>query len=324
MNTRGSAIAAVAVAASCTAAQAQLEATFPTRPIRIVIGFTPGGQPDITARLLAPKLTEALSQQVVVDNRPGAGGVVGARIVANANADGHTLLSVSSAHVVASAVHARLGYDPLKSFAAITQTTSAAYLLVVPTSLDVKTAKDLIALAKAKPGQINFSSGSTGSGTHFAAEMFKAAASIDVVHVPYKGIPEALTDTVSGRVQFFMSPLASAITLVRDGKLRALGVSSAKRVRAYADVPTLAETTLPGFEWDSWGGLLAPANTSRAVITRLNREAGRALTLPDVQSRLQALGAEPMPGTSQAFDKLLADQLALTASLARKAGIKAE
>ena len=227
-----------------TAAHAQRPdeaAAFPSRPIRIVIGFTPGGQPDISARLIGPKASESLGQQIVVDNRPGAGGVLGARIVAGSNPDGHTLLSISSAHVVAPAVHARLGYDPLKDFAGITQTTSAAYLLVVPPSFEAKTLKELIALAKAKPGQINFSSGSTGSGTHFAAEMLKVAAGIDVVHIPYKGIPEALTDTVSGRVQFFMSPLASAINLVRDGKLRALGVSSAKRVRAYADVPTIAE-----------------------------------------------------------------------------------
>jgi tripartite-type tricarboxylate transporter receptor subunit TctC len=299
-------------------------AAFPNRPIRIVIGFTPGGQPDISARLIGPKMSEALGQQIVVDNRPGAGGVLGARIVAGATPDGHTLLSISSAHVVAPAVHARLGYDPLKDFAGITQTTSAAYLLVVPPSLDAKTLKDLIALAKAKPGQINFSSGSTGSGTHFAAEMLKIAAGIDVVHIPYKGIPEALTDTVSGRVQFFMSPLASAINLVRDGKLRALGVSSAKRVRAYADVPTIAEAGLTGFEWDSWGGLLAPAKTPRPIVSKLNREVSRVLNLPEVQQRLTSLGAEPMPGTPEQFDKLIAAQLTITANLARKAGIKAE
>ena len=297
---------------------------FPSRPIRIVIGFTPGGQPDISARLIGPKLFEAFGQQVVVDNRPGAGGVVGARIVAGATPDGHTLLSISSAHVVVPTMQARLGYDPLKDFAGVTQSTSAAYLLVVPPSLEAKTMKDLIALAKAKPGQINFSSGSTGSGTHFAAEMFKLAAGIDVTHVPYKGVPEALTDTVSGRVQFFMSPLASAINLVRDGRLRALGVSSAKRVRAYADVPTFAEAGLPGFEWDSWGGILAPAKTPRAVINKLNREIVRALTLPDVAQRLTSLGVEPMPGSPEQFDKLLAAQLAVAVNLARKAGIKAE
>ena len=305
-------------------AYAQDATLFPTRPIRIVIGFTPGGQPDITARLVGPKLAEILGQQVVVDNRPGAGGVLGARIVATSNADGHTLLSITSAHVVAPTVHARLGYHPLRDFAAITQTTSAAYLLVVPPSLDVKSVKDLIALAKARPGQINFSSGSTGSGTHFAAEMFKSAAAIDVVHIPYKGIPEALTDTVSGRVHFFMSPLASAINLVRDGKLRALGVSSAKRVRAYADVPTIAEAALPGFEWDSWGGFLAPAKTPRAVVGKLNRESGRVLTLPEVQQRLVSLGAEPQPGTPEQFDQMLAAQLVIYANLARRAGIKAE
>jgi tripartite-type tricarboxylate transporter receptor subunit TctC len=316
---------AVLVIMPCAHAQKPDEAAgFPSRPIRIVIGFTPGGQPDISARLIGPKLSEVLGQPVVVDNRPGAGGVLGARIVAGSNPDGHTLLSVSSAHVVAPAVHARLGYDPLKDFAGISQTTSAAYLLVVPPSLEAKTLKELIALAKAKPGQINFSSGSTGSGTHFAAEMLKLAAGIDVVHIPYKGVPEALTDTVSGRVQFFMSPLASAINLVRDGKLRALGVSSAKRVRAYADVPTIAEAGLTGFEWDSWGGMLAPAKTPRAIINKLNREVTRALTLPDVQQRLISLGAEPMPGTPAQFDKLVAAQLVVTLNLARKAGIKAE
>jgi tripartite-type tricarboxylate transporter receptor subunit TctC len=320
-------IAITAAIVATTAAQAQdpnQAVSYPNRPIRIVIGFTPGGQPDITARLMAPKLNEVFGQPVVVDNRPGAGGVLGARIVAASNPDGHTLLSISSAHVVAPAVHARLGYDPLKDFAAIAQTTSAAYLLVVPPSLEVKTLKDFIALAKAKPGQINFSSGSTGSGTHFAAEMLKAAAGIDVVHIPYKGIPEALTDTVSGRVQFFMSPLASAINLVRDGKLRALGVSSSKRVRAYADVPTIAEAGLAGFEWDSWGGLLAPAKTPRAVVAKLNREVSRVLTLPEVQQRLVSLGAEPTPGKPEQFDQLLAAQLVITANLARKAGIKTE
>lgn len=318
------ALVAIAALPQVHAQRPDEAAGFPSRPIRIVIGFTPGGQPDITARLIGPKLAETFGQQVVVDNRPGAGGVVGARIVAAANADGHTLLSISSAHVVAPTVHARLGYDPLKDFSGITQTTSAAYLLVVPPSLEVKTVKDLVALAKARPGQINFSSGSTGSGTHFAAEMFKAAAGIDVVHIPYKGVPEALTDTVSGRTQFFMSPLASAINLVRDGKLRALGVSSAKRVRAYADVPTIAEAGLNGFEWDSWGGLLAPAKTPRSVIAKLNREAARSLTITDVQQRLVSLGAEPMPGTPAQFDKMLAEQLTITANLARKAGIKAE
>jgi tripartite-type tricarboxylate transporter receptor subunit TctC len=303
---------------------ADAAANFPTRPIRVVIGFTPGGQPDITARLIGPRLGEALGQQVVVDNRPGAGGVLGARIVATSNPDGHTLLSVSAAHVVAPTIHSRLGYHPASDFAGVTQTASAAYLLVVTPSLEAKSVKELIALAKAKPGQINFASGSTGSGTHFAAEIFKAAAHIDVVHIPYKGVPEALTDTMAGRTQFFMAPLASSINLVREGRLRALGVSSAKRVKAHPDVPTIGEAALPGFVWDSWAAILAPVKTPRAVIVKLNREITRVLQSPDITQRLVSLGAEPAPGTPEALDKLIIEQLAVAAEVAKKAGIKAE
>ena len=198
---------------------------YPSRPIRIVVPFTPGGQPDIVARVMVPRLVEALGQPVIVDNRPGAGGTIGGRIVAGASPDGHTLLSVSAAHVVAPAVRANIGYDTLKDFAGVTMTTNAAYYLVVPPSLDVRTVKDLIALAKARPGQLNFTSAGTGSATHFGGEMFKHSAGIDIVHVPHKGIPEALTDIMAGRVQIFMSPFGSTAGLIRDGKLRALAVS---------------------------------------------------------------------------------------------------
>jgi tripartite-type tricarboxylate transporter receptor subunit TctC len=315
---------AVLLSAAGGADAADRGSSFPNRPIRIVVGFTPGGQPDITARLLGPKLTEALGQQVIVDNRPGAGGVFGARIVAQSNPDGHTLLSVSAAHVAAPTVHAKLGYDPARDFAGVTQTLSAAYLLVVSPSVQAKSVKDLIALAKAKPGQINFASGSTGSGTHFAAEMFKHSAGIDVVHIPFKGVPEALTDTVAGRTHFFMAPLASSISLVRDGKLRALGVSSEKRIGAHPDIPTIAEAALPGFRWDSWAGILAPAKTPRAVIDRLNHEITRALKMPDVAQKLIATGAEPTPSSPAEFEKLVLEQLKVAAQLARNAGIKPE
>ncbi len=297
---------------------------FPSRPIRIVVGFPPGGQPDLTARLVGPKLVESLQQQVIVDNRPAAGGVAAARIVATGTPDGYTLLSVSAAHVVSPTIHAKLGYDPIKDFAGVTMTASAAYMLVAYPGLDVKTVKDLIALAKAKPGQINFASASTGSGTHFAGEIFKRAADIDVVHVPYKGVPAALTDTMTGRAQFFMAPLASAVPLVRDGKLRALGISSRERNRAYPDIPTIAESGLSGFRWDSWAALLAPAKTPRPIVNKLNREVTRALNLPDVQQRLLALGVEPMPTTPAQLDKFLAEQVAVAAEVARQAGIKPE
>lgn len=315
-------IGALALLAAATAA-AQT-GTFPTRPIRMVVGFTPGGQPDITARMLTPQLYEALGQQVIVDNRPGAGGVVAAKIVADANADGHTLLFASIAHVTIPAVHAKLPYDTIRDFAGITLTSTACFLLVVPATLNVKSAQELIALAKAKPGQLNYGSGGIGSGAHFAAEMFKHSANLDAVHVPYRGIPEALTDLISGRLQFFLSPLASAVSLVREGKIRALAVTAKKRVAVYADVPTLAESGLPGFEWNSWSGLLAPAKTPRPVIDKLNREITRVLNQPELQQRLLSMGAEASPTTPAEFDKMIATQVALTTKLARQAGIKPE
>src|SRR5450759_1444784 len=247
-------------------------AGFPGKPVRIVVGFTPGGVPDITARFIAQKLTENWKQQVGVDNRPGAGGTIAAHIVANANPDGYTLLSVSNAHAVAPAIYARLPYDTLKDFAGITLTASGPALLLVSPALGVKSARERSALAKAKPGQFNFSSAGVGSGTHFAAELFKSMAGIDVVHVPFKGIPEAITETMSGRVQFFLSPLASAINLVKEGKVPAIGVTSMQRVSQLPDVPTVAESGLPGYHWDFWYGLLVPAKTPRTVIARLNRE----------------------------------------------------
>ena len=207
---------------------------YPVKPIRIVVGFTPGGGPDITARFIAQKLAESWPQNVVVDNRPGAGGTIAAQLVAHANPDGYTLLSVSSAHAVAPAIYAKLPYDPRKDFAGITLTASSKYLLVVAPALGVKSLADLIALAKARPGQLNFSSAGVGSGTHFAGEQFKSMAAINVVHVPFKGIPEALTETMSGRVQFFMAPIANAVNLVKEGKLAALGrhIAAARPSRA--------------------------------------------------------------------------------------------
>ncbi|MBI2296403.1 MAG: tripartite tricarboxylate transporter substrate binding protein, partial [Betaproteobacteria bacterium] len=187
-----------------------------------------------------------------------------------------------------------------------------------------KTTKDLIALAKAKPGQLNLASAGRGSGTHFAGEMFKHAAGIDVVHVPFRGIPEATNDIISNRVQLFMAPLASAVPLVRDGRLRALGVSSAERVSVLSEVPTIAESGLPGFRWDSWGAIFAPAKTPRAIINKLNREITSALGQPDIQKRMRALGAEPAPTAPAELDKFVAEQLIVAADLARKAGIKPE
>ena len=325
---RGTAIISLVLTLSLTstgalcAQGADPAAGFPKRPIRFVIGFTPGGQPDITARIIAVKLTEAFGQQVVIDNRPGAGGTIGTKIVADATPDGHTLLSVSSSYAISPSIYAKLPYDPRRDLAGITTTATAPYMLIVPNSLPVKTVKDLIALAKAKPGQLNFSSAGTGSGTHFAAETFKAAAQIDVVHVPYKGVPEALTDTMTGRTQFFMTPPATLGMLVKEGKIRAVAVTGKRRTPAYPDLPTISEAGVPGFFWETWAGMLAPSKTPRPIIEKLNREIVTALKMPDVQQRFAALGADPAPTTPAEFDKHIDSEITRVAALARKAGIK--
>ena len=317
----------ILLAASLTtgahAAQSSDPATsYPQRPVRFVIGFTPGGQPDITARILAVKLTETLGQQVVVDNRPGAGGTIGTKIVAEATPDGHTLLSVSSSYAIVPSIYAKLPYDARKDLSGITTTASAPYVLVVPNSLAVKSVQDLIALARAKPGQLNFSSAGTGSGTHFAAEVFTSAANISVVHVPFKGVPEALTDTMTGRTQFFMTPPATLGTLVKDGKLRALAVTGKQRAASYPDAPTIAESGVPGFYWITWAGMLAPSKTPRPVVEKLNRHIVDALKLADVQQRYAAMGADPAPSTPAEFDRMISSEITRVGELARKAGIR--
>ena len=304
----------------CTAAQAQ-EVRFPNRPIRIVVGFTPGGQPDIFARLIASRVAEALGQQAVVDNRPGAGGIIGTQIVADSTPDGHTLLSVSAAHVILPAIRSKLPFDTSKDFAGVSKTAIAAYLLTVQPALNVKSLQELIALARARPGQLNFSSAGTGSATHFAAEMLKQMAQIDVVHVPYKGIPESLTDTMTGRVQFTMAPLASSVSLVKEGRLRALAITSKKRSPLYPDIPTIAESGVPAYEWDSWGGILALAKTPRMIIDKLNAAIVRILASPEMLERLHALGAEPAPSTPGELDAFIASQLRAIKQIAQNAGI---
>lgn len=294
---------------------------FPSRPARIVVPFTPGGQPDIFTRLIVPQMVASLKQQIIVDNRPGAGGMIGSRIVADATADGYTLLSISGAHTTAPFVR-KLPYNTQTAFAGVTRSYNAAYLLVTPVSFSAKSVKELIDLAKSKPGALNFASAGTGSGTHFAGEMFKYTAKIDVVHVPYRGIPESLNDIIAGRVQFFMAPLGSSANLVRDGRIRALGVSTAKRIPVISDIPTIAESGLPGFAWDSWGAIFVPAKTPRAVIDLWNREMHRAMTAPEVQKRLRAIGMEAAPSTPQELDAMVKKEMVVVGTLARAAGLK--
>jgi len=313
-------VATVAVPAA-HAQKGDAAAGFPSRPIRVIVPFTPGGQPDIFARMIGQKAGETLGQQIVVDNRPGAGGMIGSRIVAEANPDGHTLLSISPAHVIGPSVR-KLPYNTKRDFAGVSRAYIAAYLLVVAPSLGVKSTQELIAMAKAKPGQLNMASAGLGSGTHFAGEFFKFSAGIDAVHVPFKGIPEATNDIIAGRVQFFMAPLSSSVPLVKDGRIRALGVSTVKRVSVLPDVPTIAESGLKGFKFDSWGAIFAPSKTPRAIINKLNHAIAGALAHPDVVKRMHALGAEPSPTTPQELDRIVARELVVIKKIADAAGIK--
>ena len=310
---------ALLLAAGGAAAQ-----SYPTKPIRIVVPFTAGSATDILARLIGPKLLESWGQQVVVDNRPSAGGTVAGVIVATATPDGHTLMLTSSGFAGSAALYAKLPYDTLKDFAGVTQIASTPLLLVVGPGLGVKNVKELIALAQQKPGQINFGSSGIGSGTHYAGEFFKLSAGIDVVHIPYKGTPEAISDTMAGRIQFFLSPVLPSMTLVKSGRLMALAVTTKDRLAMLPDVPTIAEAALPGFEYDGWYGLVAPARTPRTIVNALSREVGRILLLPDVKERIASQGATPRPTTPEEFDRLVRDDIVTRGKVFKASGAKAE
>jgi tripartite-type tricarboxylate transporter receptor subunit TctC len=296
-------------------------AKYPDKPVRVVVGFSAGSSVDLAARTIGDKLSEAWKQPVVTENRPGAGGVIAAQTVARAAPDGYTLLSVSASHVIVPALSSTLPYHP-RDFVGITTTVSVPAVLVVSSSLGVKSVKDLVAMAKAKPGELLFSSGGVGSGTHFAAELFKSHAAIDVRHVPYRGIPEALTEVIAGRIHFTFSPLASVLPLANTGEVVLLAVAPASRVAALPSVPTLAEVGIAGYRWDSWFGLLAPAQTPPAIVTKLNQDIRRILDLPDVKKRWEVMGAEAMPMLPDEFDRYLSEQDKLVAGLVKAANIQ--
>jgi tripartite-type tricarboxylate transporter receptor subunit TctC len=316
--------AAVVLLAGQVHAQPDPAADYPGKPIRILVGFTPGGGPDLTARQIAQKLGEAWKQQVLVENRPGAGGTLAAAMVARAAPDGYTLLSVSSAHAIATAIYPKLSYDALGDLSGITQTGSSKYVLVVSPSLGIRSVKELLAAAKGKPGQLNFSSAGVGSGTHFAGEIFRSMAGIEVVHVPFKGIPEALAETMAGRVHFFMAPIANAVSQVREGKLIGLGVSSPERDALLPEVPSVAEAGVPGYQTQLWFGLLTASGVPRPIVAKLNREITRILAEPELKKRWSAIGIDPQPTQPEGFDRLIRDDVALFVRTARTANIRAD
>ena len=298
------------------------EQKFPNRPLRMLVPFSAGSQTDILARWIGEKMLENWGQQVVVDNRPSAGGTVASQYVLAANPDGHTLMMVSTGHAGNATLYSKLPYDTIKDFAGVSRVASVPNLLVVAPSLGVKSVKELIALAKSKPGQFNFSSAGIGSGTQINGEMFKLAAGIEATHVPYKGAPESLNETLSGRVHFTFSPILVAAGQVKAGRAVVLAVSTAKRSPMFPNVQTVAEAGLPGFEYDQWYGLLVSAKTPRPLVNTLNKEVVRILNLPDIRERMLPQGATPTPTTPEEFDAFIREEVKRFAKVLIAAGAR--
>ena len=301
-----------------------LAQNYPTKPIRMLIPFTAGSASDILARLIGPKLLDALGQQVVIDNRPSAGGMVAGGIVATATPDGHTLMLTSSAFAGSAALFPKMPYDSAKDFSGVSLVASNPLVLVVPPGLGVKSVNELLALARGKPGQINFASSGIGSGTHYGSELFRLAAKIDVVHVPYRGTPEALNDTLSGRIQYYLAPILPSLPLIREGRLLPLAVTTLQRAPLLPDVPTLAEGALPGFEYDGWFGVIAPSKTPRAIIGKLAHEIARIVDLAEIRERIASLGGRARSSTPEEFDRLIHAEIETRAKIFRTAGTKAD
>jgi tripartite-type tricarboxylate transporter receptor subunit TctC len=304
---------------------AAAEANYPARPLRFIVPNGAGGTTDLVARAVAPKLAEALGQQVVVDNRPGAGGIAGTEIVAKSAPDGHTLLMGTIGNIAISpALYRKLAYDSLRDFAPITQLASAAYMLLLQPAVQAKSVKDLAGLAKAKPGTLNFGSAGSGTGSHLAGELFKSVAAIDIVHVPYKGGAPALTDLISGQIQLFFNGIPSSMPHLRGGRLRALAVTTSTRVSVAPELPTLNEAGFPGAEATSWTGILVPAGTAAAVIAQLHAVFVQALKAPEVTARLYADGAAPVGNSPAQFGGYIKSEIAKWARVVKTSGATAQ
>jgi tripartite-type tricarboxylate transporter receptor subunit TctC len=311
-----------AVAALLFAAGVAVAQGYPTKSIRLVAPSTPGDAPDVIARLVAERLSAVLGQQVVVENRPGAGGVVGSEIVAKAAPDGYTLIMGNAgSHGINAAVYSKLPYDILKDFAPVSQIAVAPNIFVVNPGLPVATIPEFIAYAKARPGQLSYASGGNGSSAHMSMELLKSMAGIDVVHVPYKGSTPALTDLISGQVTVMSVNMPPAVPHVKAGKLRALAVTTRTRTPSMPDLPTVAEA-LPGYETVAWFGVLAPAGTPKDIVNRLSIELARIARAPDMRERLAAMGAEPVGGTPDEFGAVMARDIAKWTALAKSVGIR--
>ena len=299
--------------------------SYPTKPIRFVVGFTAGGASDITSRIIGQKLTEHLGQPVIIDNRAGASGTIAGGIVAKAPADGYTLLSgATSILAINPAIYAKLDYDPLRAFVPVSQTVSMPQLLVVHPSVKATTLKELIALAKAKPGELNYSSSGTGSSSHLAMELLKYMTGINVVHVPFKGSGQAMPNLLAGQVQLVFDPMPSSLPHVKSGRLRAIAISTATRSPAVPELPTVAESGVPGYESSLWYGVLLPAHTAPATVARLNQTINAILRETDVGERFAGLGADPRGGTSAEFRQYISAEVIKWGKVIKAVGIRAD
>jgi tripartite-type tricarboxylate transporter receptor subunit TctC len=296
---------------------------FPNKPIRILVGFTAGSVTDLLARAVGQKLSESWGQQIVVDNRAGAGGVIASDILKGATPDGYTLMVASSGHAVNASLYSKLPYDTLKDFAGITFLADVPNVLVVSPSLGLKSVRDLIELAKSKPGQINYGSAGVGSGTHMNGEVFSLAAGINVVHVPYKGSPEAISSVIGGSVQYYFAPITGALPLLKAGRITGLAVSTKDRSPVLPNIPTVAESGgLPGFDYSVWYGMLGPARMPKNLKDKLAQEIARILALQDVRERMLTQGATLRPTSPEEFDRFIKDEVERMAKIIKGAGIR--
>ena len=313
-----------ALAATLMLAAPAFAQSFPTKPMTIVVPASPGGAIDLAARLIGQKFTEAWGQPVVIENKTGATGVIGTDFVAKAAPDGHVLALVASSHAINPSMFKKLPFDTVRSFEPVVQTHTVPLVLVVAPDSPFKTMQDVIAFGKKNPGQLSFASSGNGGAPHFSGELFQSMAGLQMQHIPYKGSTLAHPDLMSGRVSIMFDTLAATSAQIKGGKLRALAVTTPQRLPGFPDVPTVAEAGLPGYETSTWGGLLAPAGTPKAVVAKLAAETTRILALPDVRERMLAAGVEPVGGTPEQYAAFIGSEMVKWGKVAKAAGIQPE
>ncbi len=321
---RHSLLALALLAATSSFALSVAAQSYPSKPIRIIVPVAPGGGNDIVARMLAQKLTEAWGQQVVVDNRPGAATTIGAEITARSNADGYTIMFFSVSFAINAAVNPKLPFDPIKDFTPITLVARVPQMLDVNPALPAKSVKEFVALAKAKPGQINYASAGNGSSTHLAMEIFTSMAGISLNHIPYKGTAPGMTDLLAGHVQAMWDAIPPSLPHIKSGRIRPLAVSNPQRFPVIADVPTMAEQGWPQYTFASWFGMVAPARTPSVIIGKLNHEIVRIIQLPEFREKLLGMGVEAAGTSAQDFGRHLAKEIAEATDVVRKRNIRAD